>query len=131
VEDLKGAGKVKLVKAMILLDMVGDANLNIGIPANSTGTLTEQLFQAARETDHRDYFALGKSDMLDDHVPFLHAGIPSIDIIDFEFGSAPGLNDYWHTEKDTLDKVSPRSLTIVGQTALQLIRLLHNLPPTR
>ena len=131
VEDLKGTGRVRLVKAMILLDMVGDADLNIGVPGNSAGALTERLFQAARDTGYRDYFGLAKSEILDDHVPFLSAGIPAIDIIDFEFGSAPGLNDYWHTDRDTLDKVSPRSLTIVGQTTLQLVKLLHNLPPAR
>ena len=54
------------------------------------------------------------------------AGIPAVDLIDFNFGSAPGLNDYWHTEKDTLDKISPHSMEIVGQTTLRLIELLEN-----
>ncbi len=62
--------------------------------------------------------------MLDDHVPFMRAGIPAVDLIDFEFGSAPGLNDFWHTEKDTLDKIEARSLEIVGAT-LRLIRLFR------
>jgi glutaminyl-peptide cyclotransferase len=128
VQDLKGGNKVKSVKAMILLDMVGDASLNVTLPANNTGTLTEQLFQAARDAGYRDYFGLAKGETLDDHVPFLNAGIPAIDIIDFEFGSAPGRNDYWHTDKDTLDKITPRSLTIIGQTALRLVSLLHNQP---
>jgi glutaminyl-peptide cyclotransferase len=108
--------------------MVGDASLNVTLPANNTGTLTERLFQAARDAGYRDYFGLAKSETLDDHVPFLNAGIPAIDIIDFEYGSAPGRNDYWHTDKDTLDKVAPRSLTIVGQAALRLISLLQNQP---
>jgi len=51
-----------------------------------------------------------------------------VDLIDFEYGSAPGLNDYWHTDKDTLDKISPRSLQIAGQTALRLISRLQKLP---
>jgi hypothetical protein len=49
-------------------------------------------------------------------------------LIDFEFGSAPGLNDYWHTDEDTLDKLSPHSMEIVGQTALRLVELLQNEP---
>jgi Zn-dependent M28 family amino/carboxypeptidase len=56
----------------------------------------------------------------------MRAGIPAVDLIDFEFGSKPGLNDYWHTDKDTLDKISPRSLEIVGKTTLRLIELLQN-----
>ncbi|HUK83687.1 MAG TPA: M28 family peptidase [Verrucomicrobiae bacterium] len=131
VDSLKDAGQVNQIKAMILLDMVGDANLTVTIPANSTGTLTERLFQAARDAGDRDYFGLAETETLDDHVPFLNAGISAIDIIDFEFGSAPGRNDYWHTDRDTLDKISPRSLTIVGQTALRLVSLLQNQPAAR
>jgi Zn-dependent M28 family amino/carboxypeptidase len=128
VEDLKGAGRADWVKAFILLDMVGDAHLNITMPVNSDAKLVEEVFAAARDTGHRDFFSLGKTDMLDDHVPFLKAGIPAIDLIDFEFGSAPGKNDYWHTDKDTLDKISPRSLEITGQTVLRLIARLQKLP---
>ena len=74
----------------------------------------------------RDYFNYGANGILDDHVPFLRAGIPAVDLIDFEFGSAPGLNDYWHTEKDTLDKISPHSLEVVGRTTLRVLSGLQN-----
>ena len=121
VETLKGERHLKWVKAMLLFDMVGDRSLNVTIPGNSTPALVDQLFAAARTTGNRDYFAYRAMPMLDDHVPFLDVGIPAIDIIDFEFGSAPGLNDYWHTDKDTLDKISPRSLQIIGQTGLRLL----------
>jgi hypothetical protein len=122
VEDLKGKDGVKQIKAMILLDMVGDKNLNVTV----AGTLTQQVFDAARVAGFRDYFTYGANAILDDHVPFMRAGIPAVDLIDFEFGSGPGLNDYWHTEKDTLDKLSPHSMEIVGQTTLRLIELLQN-----
>ncbi len=122
VEDLKGKDGVKQIKAMILLDMVGDKNLNVIV----AGTLTQQVFDAARAAGFRDYFTYGANAILDDHVPFMRAGIPAVDLIDFEFGSGPGLNDYWHTEKDTLDKLSPHSMEIVGQTTLRLIELLQN-----
>lgn len=126
VEDLKGSGQLKSIQAFVLLDMVGDARLNITLPANNTGDLTKQLFDAARSLGFRDYFGVAGRDTLDDHVPFLQAGIPAIDIIDFEYGSAAGLNDYWHTEQDTLDKISPQSLQIVGQTAVKLLAMLRD-----
>lgn len=128
VEQLKGDGQVDTIKALILLDMVGDANLKITIPANCTSHLVPQVFDAARDLGYRDYFELSTRDTIDDHVPFLRAGIPAVDLIDFQFGSAPGLNDYWHTDKDTLDKLSVRSLEIIGQTTLRLIARLRSQP---
>jgi glutaminyl-peptide cyclotransferase len=122
VEDLKGKNQVGQVKAMVLLDMIGDKNLNVTV----NGSLIPQAFDASRAAGFRDYFAYGGNGILDDHVPFMRAGIPAVDLIDFEFGSKPGLNDYWHTEKDTLDKISSRSLEIVGKTTLRLIELLQN-----
>jgi len=122
VEDLKGKGAIKEVKAMVLLDMIGDKNLNVTV----YGTFADKVFDAARAAGFRDYFTYGANTMLDDHVPFMRAGIPAVDLIDFEFGSAPGLNDYWHTDKDTLDKISPQSMEIVGKTALRLVELLQN-----
>lgn len=122
VEQLKADKQVEWIKAMILLDMVGDANLNITLPPNGSGPLAERVFEAARDVGHRDSFALfKKGEIGDDHVAFLNVGIPAVDLIDFEYGSSPGSNDYWHTEKDTLDKISPRSLEIVGQTTLRLL----------
>ncbi|HUJ71382.1 MAG TPA: M28 family peptidase [Verrucomicrobiae bacterium] len=124
VEDLKARDAVKQIKAMVLLDMIGDKNLDVIV----TGSLVDKVFDAARATGFREYFKFAGNGMLDDHVPFLRAGIPAVDLIDFDFGSAPGLNDYWHTDKDTLDKISPHSMEIVGQTTLRLIELLRNQP---
>jgi Zn-dependent M28 family amino/carboxypeptidase len=122
VEDLKGKNQVGQVKAMVLLDMIGDKNLNVTV----NGSLISQTFDASRAAGFRDYFAYGGNGVLDDHVAFMRVGIPAVDLIDFEFGSKPGLNDYWHTDKDTLDKISPRSLEIVGKTVLRLVELLQN-----
>ena len=121
VEFLKSEDRVPSIRAMILLDMVGDANLKITIPPNSSGELAQVTFDAARALGYRDSFGYRMQQILDDHVPFLQAGIPAIDLIDFEYGSAPGRNDYWHTDQDTLDKISPHSLEIVGRTALRLV----------
>jgi Zn-dependent M28 family amino/carboxypeptidase len=122
VEELKRNDQVKSIKAMVLLDMVGDKDLNVTV----TGSLVEPVFDASRAAGFRDYFNYRGNGILDDHVPFRQAGIPAVDLIDFEFGSAPGLNDYWHTEKDTLDKISPHSLEVVGRTTLRLLFLLQN-----
>lgn len=123
--DLVANGEAQHIKAMVLLDMVGDKNLTITLPANSTGHLSQQVLLAARELGYRDHFRVVPHEIGDDHVAFIGAGIAAVDLIDFEYGSAPGRHDYWHTEHDTLDKISPSSLKIVGQTALHLIDLLR------
>jgi Zn-dependent M28 family amino/carboxypeptidase len=121
VEDLKGSGKLATVKAMVLLDMIGDVDLHITMPANSTAPLVQRVFDAARAAGYRDYFGIAQTAIVDDNVPFGEAGIPAVNLIDFQFGSAPGLNDHWHTGHDTLDRISVRSLEIAGKTVLQLI----------
>jgi Zn-dependent M28 family amino/carboxypeptidase len=131
VKDLDDKGRTGWIKAMVLLDMVGDNHLDITMPNNGNPALIQKAFQAAKDTGYRDYFGYRDSGILDDHQPFVEAGIPATDLIDFEFGSAPGLNDYWHTDKDTLDKIDPRSLEIVGQTTLRLVTLLQQSPSLR
>ena len=122
VEQLKADNRTKWIKAMVLFDMIGDRDLNITIPSDSTPGLVQQTFDAARAVGHRDAFAYRPRDTLDDHVPFLQAGIPAVDIIDFDYGPD---NGFWHTDKDTLDKISPRSLEMVGRTGLKLVALLR------
>jgi len=105
-------------RAVIILDMVGDKDLNITLPLNSDKKLCDLLFKAAAEAGYRKYFDYFSSEMLDDHIPFKKLGIPVIDIIDFEFG--PG-NSFWHTSEDKLSNTSAESLKIVGQTVLELL----------
>ncbi|MEI6807537.1 MAG: M28 family metallopeptidase [bacterium] len=112
------------VAGVIVLDMVGDRDLTICIPHNSTPGLCSAVFAAAHEEGVRSKFSQSRSEVLDDHVPFFNAGMPALDIIDFSYGSAPELNDYWHTEADTIDKLSAKSLEEVGRVT---IRLLNNL----
>ncbi|MCX6991984.1 MAG: M28 family metallopeptidase [Kiritimatiellaeota bacterium] len=112
------------VRAVIILDMIGDRDLTVTIPRNSTSDLTARVFRAAAAEKARDKFALMTGALLDDHQPFLEAGMPAIDLIDFEYGSAPGRNDYWHTPQDTLAKLSAESLGIVGRV---VIRVLNDL----
>ncbi|MEN8255037.1 MAG: M28 family peptidase [Verrucomicrobiota bacterium] len=123
--QLVESGTHKKVEAMILLDMVGDKDLHFNIPANSSRKLVKEVLDAAHATGHRDRFSLNRNSMItDDHVPFLEIGIPAIDIIDFKFGSAPGENDYWHTEADNLQNIGAESLQISGEITLQLLKQL-------
>jgi len=112
------------VRAVIILDMIGDRDLTVTIPRNCTSDLASRVFRAAAAEKVRDKFALMAGAMLDDHQPFLEADMPAVDLIDFEYGSAPGRNDYWHTPQDTLDKLSAESLGIVGRV---VIRVLNDL----
>lgn len=112
------------VRAVVVADMIGDRDLGVTLPRNGTPELMTAVFAAATQENCRSRFALHTGAVLDDHEPFLEAGMPAVDLIDFEFGSAPGLNDYWHTPADTLDKLSADSLGTVGRV---LIRLLDNL----
>lgn len=116
------------IKAMILLDMIGDRDLTITIPRNSTPSLISAVFNAAQEEGSRDKFSLSPLQIGDDHDPFFSAGIPAIDIIDFYYGSAPGRNDYWHTEEDRIDKLSAESLGTVGRVVLRVVNKLAAAP---
>lgn len=117
--------KGRSVKAVICLDMLGDRDLNIVIPANTTPFLRDLALRAARNAGVADKVACRDTIAVkDDHSAFYDAGYPAIDLIDFEFGSAPGRNDYWHTPQDTLDKISAKSLYDSGRLAAELLNLL-------
>lgn len=112
------------VQAVIVVDMIGDKNLTVTLPRNVSARLMQLALKAAHEEGAHSLFMISPGGILDDHVPFLEKGIPAIDLIDFQFGSAPGLNDYWHTEEDTMDKLSPESLETVGRVVIRMINAL-------
>ncbi|OQA47477.1 MAG: Aminopeptidase YwaD precursor [Chloroflexi bacterium ADurb.Bin325] len=94
---------------VIVLDMVGDSDLQLYKERTSTPALVERIWQIADSLGYGDTFLpTPKYSMIDDHTPFLRAGIPAADIIDFDY-------PYWHTTHDTLDKLSPESLRRVGR----------------
>jgi glutaminyl-peptide cyclotransferase len=98
--------------AVVVVDMVGDTDLNLYYERNSSWKLSTEIWaQAAALGYSRQFITLPKYRMLDDHTPFLQAGIPAVDIIDFDY-------PYWHTTADTADKVSAQSLKAVGTTLL-------------
>ena len=95
---------------VIIVDMIGDADLEVYYERNSDITIMEEIWQKARNLGYEDIFIPEyRHSMLDDHTPFLEAGIPAVDLIDFNY-------PYWHTTSDTLDKVSPESLKVIGDT---------------
>ncbi len=120
-EAMAADGSLKRIDAMILMDMIGDKDLTVTVPRNGDSDLGVLLFNAARTEGVRKYFRLIPFTVGDDHEAFLKRGVPAIDLIDFQFGSAPGLNDYWHTPEDTMDKLSPESLEVVGRVVLRMV----------
>lgn len=114
------------VKAVLVLDMIGDRHLTVTLPRNGAPPLFTAVFDAARAEGVRNSFRFYEGPILDDHEPFRVAGFPVVDLIDFEYGSAPGRNDYWHTPQDSLDKLSAESLAIVGRVT---IRVLNTFQP--
>lgn len=97
-------------QAVVVVDMVGDADLNIHYEANSDPAIRAEIWGTAQRLGHGGVFIPDEGfNMLDDHTPFLEKGIPAVDIIDFDY-------PYWHTVADTPDKVSPESLQAVGDT---------------
>ena len=95
-------------RAAIIVDMIGDADLNIHKEYYSNPELTDEIWAVAKNLGYESKFIPDyKYSMTDDHTPFLEAGIPAVDIIDFDY-------PYWHTMQDTPDKVSAESLQTVG-----------------
>ena len=97
---------------VIVLDMVGDKDLNIFMEGHSDRVLNNEFWGVAKDLGYSQFIPTYKYDIIDDHIPFLKAGIPAIDVIDFDYPA-------WHTTDDTLDKVSGQSLEIVGKTVQQ------------
>jgi peptidase M28-like protein len=109
-KQLQGDG-AKQFRGGVLFDMIGDRSLGITLPADSPAAMAGDIFAAAETLKQRNYFSYLDRDLIDDHAPLNAIGIPTIDIIDFDY-------PWWHTAGDTIDKISARSLQIVGSVAL-------------
>lgn len=124
-EKWQADGTLKKVKALLLADMIGDSDLNIDRDTNSTAWLESVVYEAATRVGYQSHFFERTLGMEDDHLPFMKRGVPSADLIDFDYGYN---NVFWHTPQDTIDKLSPKSLEITGSVILETIRLLGNMP---
>jgi glutaminyl-peptide cyclotransferase len=115
----KADGSLAKLKALINVDMIGDKSLGVLIEENSTVSLRKLVWNAASDLGYKAYFLDSGEKVDDDHMPFLKLGVPSLDLIDFDY-------DPWHKDSDTLDKLSPKSLDIVGTVVLESIHRLEH-----
>jgi glutaminyl-peptide cyclotransferase len=109
-QELGQTGSAKSFRGGILFDMVGDRSLDITLPPNSPAKIAADILSAAETLKLRNYFTYFDQDITDDHTPLNAIGIPVVDLIDFHYPP-------WHTAEDTMDKLSPQSLQIVGSVA--------------
>jgi glutaminyl-peptide cyclotransferase len=118
----QGAVPLKEIRAMVLFDMVGDCELQIPREQNSDKGIYALFADAATEGSGAPAPFDGRTLAIsDDHVPFLEAGVPAVDLIDFDYGPGPTPGAYWHTPDDTVDNVCAESLNAVGEAALLAI----------
>lgn len=112
------SGDLRRVKSVVLVDMIGSRDLRIKRDTNSTSWLTDMVWSTASRLGYGDIFVSDKTAVEDDHIPFLRRSVPSVDIIDLEI-------PYWHTSQDTLDKLNPRSLAVVGHVLIAVVPQLE------
>ena len=128
-QKLKADGLVPRVKGFFLLDMIGDKDLGVDRETNSTKWLQDFIAQAAKQLGYEQYFFQYEMDIIDDHKSFLDVGIPAVDVVDAMFGRMgpgfDGMGEFHHENTDTMDKVSQKSLEIVGRTILLTLELLN------
>jgi len=120
-EKWYGAGALSRVKALINVDMIGDKDLGMIEEENSTLSLRRLVWRTAEDLGYGKYFLRSGFATEDDHLPFLKKGVNALDLIDFDYGPD---NEYWHTGKDTMDKLSAHSLEVVGNVVVAALRKL-------
>ncbi len=125
VEKLSTSGELSRIQALILVDMIGDAQLRIPRESSSTPWLSDLVFNIAQHLGYGRYFVNSQNTVDDDHMPFINAGVSAVDLIDFDYGPN---NSYWHSAQDTLDHCSPQSLTIVGRVVMATLIELEKSP---
>jgi glutaminyl-peptide cyclotransferase len=115
-------GTLARIKALINVDMIGDKDLGILKDMNSAGPLREMVWRVADRLGYGQHFLRDDSAIEDDHIPFLRRGVNALDLIDLNYGPN---NSYWHTDKDTADKLSAESLQIVGRVVIETLKELE------
>jgi len=116
--ELRRSGEVRRLRSVLVVDMIGDANLDIRRESYSTPWLTDLVWASARRLGYGAYFRSDAVAVEDDHVPFLRARVPAVDVIDIDYPP-------WHTVGDTLEQISPKSLGIVGEVILDTLPALE------
>jgi hypothetical protein len=127
VEAARKDGTLKNIKAFVLIDMIGDKNLLIKRETNSTPQLANAILETAQRLGRRE-FSPEPYPVEDDHLEFLAAGVPSVDLIDLEYYTSSG-KVAWHSEFDTLENVSAASLQAVGDVLLAALPTIGSVAP--
>jgi len=108
------SGELPRVKAVVLADMIGDRDLDVKRDSNSTPWLVDLIWSTAKRLGYAANFPDEPTAMEDDHLPFTRRHVSAVDLIDSD-----SMSSFWHTPQDTLDKVSPRSLAIIGHVLIE------------
>jgi glutaminyl-peptide cyclotransferase len=126
--QLSMSGVVPRIRGLLLLDMIGYKNLSVACETGSDRGLQDVISQAASQLGHSGYFFHYQTSIIDDHMSFIHVGIPAVDVVDAQYGRmGPGfdsMGEFHHTNADTMDKVSEHSLEVVGRTILLTVELV-------
>jgi glutaminyl-peptide cyclotransferase len=115
---LKAEGTLTRIKALVLFDMIGDKDLDIKREGESTPWMVDAIWKSAHALGYQKSFLNSEQDISDDHLPFKEAGVPVVDLIDFNYGPQ---HSYWHTNLDTLDKISGESIKMVGDAVIRAL----------
>jgi Zn-dependent M28 family amino/carboxypeptidase len=113
-------GTNRRLKGLINVDMTGDKNLRLVWDENSTPSLRKTVWDVADSLGYTSSFPRHGGGIEDDHMPFIKAGVRSVDMIDFD-----SQNTFWHTPQDTMDKLDPHSFEIIGAVVLKAIEELE------
>jgi glutaminyl-peptide cyclotransferase len=117
------SGDLARVRAFVLADLVGNRKLKLKRESQSTPWLTELIWATAARLGYQQTFVNDSTEIEDDHLAFLHRGVAAADVIDLE---TPQADSYWHETSDTIDKVSPKSLAIVGHVLIETVPQLES-----
>jgi Zn-dependent M28 family amino/carboxypeptidase len=127
-EELAANGTARRIRGFFLLDMIGDKDLGVARVTGSDRGLQDFIARAARQLGYSQYFFQYEIDIIDDHVPFIRAGVPAVDVVDAMYGrmgpSFDSMGEFHHSNADTMDKVSQHSLEVAGRTILLTVELL-------
>ena len=114
------SGDLKKIKVMLLADLVGCKELILKRETDSTKSFTDLIWKTAQRLGYGAVFVNQGMEVSDDHLSFLSRGVPAVDLINMDTSAT-----YWHTPQDTPDKISPKSLAIVGHTLLETLKQLQ------
>jgi len=111
-------GTLRRLKGLINVDMIGDKSLNIPQETNGSMALNKLIWNTASDLGYKAFFTREQIAEEDDHIPFIRAGAPAVDLIDIDYPP-------WHTDGDTMDKLSAQSMEIVGSVVYEVIQRLE------